>query len=556
MKSWKLKVIFLIFILMGTVIFYRLFYLQVLNQDFYRAMAHGQQKSFEAVFGPRGDIFFKGGQILATNVNYKYIVFSPREIKDKNSVVENISRILEIEENIVLEKIEKESFFEEIRCELTIEQEKEIREKNLSGVYIREERKRIYPQSSIASQVVGFLGGENIGQYGLEGYYDNILKGKEIIKERSFWSSLFSEVDEGFIKGSDLFLTIDYNIQFMAESLLKKAEKDFNIESGSIIVINPNSGEIMAMASFPEYDPNYYREVEDMSVFKNPSVQRFFEPGSVFKAITIAAALDQEKITPETKYNDTGEIRVGGHTLRNYQGRSYGEVTMTEILEKSINTGAVYAGQRLGSDLFLEYLERFNFFEPTKIDLQGEVYSENREFKKGYEVNFATASFGHGIEITPIQLVSSFSSIANGGKVVNPHIVSKILKNGEITDVSSIDGEKVISSQAALQTTNMLVSVVEGAFSRRARIPGYYVAGKTGTSQIPWSVLGENKKGYSNKTWQSFVGFAPAFNPEFLILVKLDNPSTSTAEYSAMPIFRDLAKYIIDYLQIPPDYEE
>ena len=556
MKSWKLKVIFLIFILMGTVIFYRLFYLQVLNQDFYRAMAHGQQKSFEAVFGPRGDIFFKGGQILATNVNYKYIVFSPREIKDKNAVVENISRILEIEENIVLEKIEKESFFEEIRCELTIEQEKEIREKNLSGVYIREERKRIYPQSSIASQVVGFLGGENIGQYGLEGYYDNILKGKEIIKERSFWSSLFSEVDEGFIKGSDLFLTIDYNIQFMAESLLKKAEKDFNIESGSIIVINPNSGEIMAMASFPEYDPNYYREVEDMSVFKNPSVQRFFEPGSVFKAITIAAALDQEKITPETKYNDTGEIRVGGHTLRNYQGRSYGEVTMTEILEKSINTGAVYAGQRLGSDLFLEYLERFNFFEPTKIDLQGEVYSENREFKKGYEVNFATASFGHGIEITPIQLVSSFSSIANGGKVVNPHIVSKILKNGEITDVSSIDGEKVISSQAALQTTNMLVSVVEGAFSRRARIPGYYVAGKTGTSQIPWSVLGENKKGYSNKTWQSFVGFAPAFNPEFLILVKLDNPSTSTAEYSAMPIFRDLAKYIIDYLQIPPDYEE
>jgi cell division protein FtsI/penicillin-binding protein 2 len=224
---------------------------------------------------------------------------------------------------------------------------------------------------------------------------------------------------------------------------------------------------------------------------------------------------------------------------------------MNEVLEYSINTGAVFAERQLGHDNFLQYIKKFGIFEPTNIDLAGEVFSENKEFQKGYEINFATASFGQGIEMTPIQLVRAFSAIANNGMRTEPYLVEK----EPSTELSLSAGEPVISSQTSSQLTAMLVSVVENGYSKRAKIPGYHIAGKTGTAQISWSALGVSKSGYSDKTIQSFVGYAPAFDPKFLILVKLDNPKTKTAEYSAIPIFRDLAKYIIDYYQIPPDYE-
>jgi len=229
---------------------------------------------------------------------------------------------------------------------------------------------------------------------------------------------------------------------------------------------------------------------------------------------------------------------------------------MTEVLERSINTGAVYAENQLGHSNFLRYLDSFGFFDPTGIDLEGEVYSSNKTFKQGYEINFATASFGQGIEITPMHLVRAFTAIANQGEMIKPYIVDKIITGDKIIETKAEKTEKVISPKTASQVTAMLVSVLENGYSKAARIPGYYVAGKTGTAQIPYSALGVNKKGYSDKTWQSFIGFAPALDPRFLVLVKLDNPATGTAEYSALPIFRELTKYILDYYKIPPDYEE
>ena len=227
--------------------------------------------------------------------------------------------------------------------------------------------------------------------------------------------------------------------------------------------------------------------------------------------------------------------------------RVWGKRTMTEVLEFSINTGAVFAERKLGHEKFLEYLEKFGIFEPTNIELAGEVFSRNTEFKKGYEVNFSTAAFGQGIEMTAMQVVRAFSAIANSGILVNPFIVE-----GSQNEKRQ---KQVISSRTASQVTSMLISVVQSGFAKTAQIPGYHIAGKTGTAQISWSALGVAKSGYSDKTIQSFIGYAPAFDPRFLILVKLNNPATRTAEYSAVPIFRDLAKYIIDYYQIPPDYE-
>jgi cell division protein FtsI/penicillin-binding protein 2 len=270
----------------------------------------------------------------------------------------------------------------------------------------------------------------------------------------------------------------------------------------------------------------------------------------------MASAIDRGSITPQTKYVDYGILKIGGSTVTNYGNRTWGEKTMTQVLENSINTGAVFAEQQLGNTLFLKYIDSFGIFDPTGIDLD-EIYSENKEFKKGYEINFANASFGQGIEMTPIQLIRAYSAIINNGKIINPYIVEKIKNKEEITETKPVVREEaIISPKAASQVVGMLVSVVGNSYSKAAQIPGYYVAGKTGTAQISYSALGMNKRGYSEKTWQSFIGFAPAYNPKFVILVKLDNPDTKTAEYSAIPIFHDLAKYIIDYYQIPSDYSE
>ncbi len=275
----------------------------------------------------------------------------------------------------------------------------------------------------------------------------------------------------------------------------------------------------------------------------------------MFKPLTMAAAIQEGKITPQTTYVDKGKVKIGGSTVYNFANREYGEQTMTQVIEKSINTGAVFAEQQLGSDLFLKYLGKFGFFERTDIDLAGEVFSENKEFKKGYEINFATASFGQGIEITPVQLVKAFSAIASGGKIANPHLVKSMIdKNGKVEEISPEAPKSIISSNTSSQVVSMMISVVENGFGKRAKIPGYYIAGKTGTAQVPWAALGISRAGYSDQTIQSFIGFAPAFKPRFLILVKLDNPESSTAEYSAVPVFHNLAKYIIDLWQIPPDY--
>lgn len=548
MKKWRINLIFILIILFGAAIISRLVYYQIVKQELYRALAQGQQRSFQLIKGDRGRIFFNGGEILATNIRGKYVFVSPEEIKEKEKTAKELSRIFNLEEELILEKIEKDSLFEKIKSNLTEEEEQSLKEIKLPGVYLGEAVFRQYPQGTMISQVIGFLGGEEKGQYGIEGYYDDFLQGKEKISS--------SENSQGYNRGADIFLTIDYNVQFMAEKLLARAGEDLNINGGQIIVLDPNTGRIFALAHFPNFDPNYYSEIDDFQIFQNGAIQKLFEPGSAFKPITMAAALDKGKITPQSTYIDSGKVKIGKYVIENYNERVFGKQTMTEVLEKSINTGAVFVERQLGHDLFLQYIDAFDFFEPTGIDLQGEVFSENREFKKGYEINFATASFGQGIEMTPIQLVRAFSVLANGGKLVKPYLVEKVLQDNETIETQiEISPDQVISLKTSSQVAAMMISVVENGFGRGARIPGYYIAGKTGTAQASWSSLGINKEGYSDETWQSFIGFFPALNPEFLILVKLDNPGTRTAEYSAVPIFKELAKYIIGYYQIPPDYE-
>lgn len=564
MLNWRFNLILLCLFLFGAAIISRLVFLQILEHDFYSALAQGQQKIFGSWQGDRGEIYLQNYELpIATNKTYFFVYSSPKEIpqEKKLETAQVLSEILHLDQDSLLATLTQNSLYELVKDKLSEKDLVVLKEKKLAGVYFGQEKLRVYPSQNFASHILGFVNKEGDGQYGLEEYWDDVLRGKEkfIESERGPLGYLFSnQEEEAEIKGSDLILTVDYNIQYQAEKLLKNAQKQLSSVGGTIIVAEPHSGKILALANFPSFDPNQYFAESNFEIFQNEAIQKIFEPGSIFKPITMAAALDKEKITPATTYFDSGCLTVGGYKICNYQERIYsGELTMTNVLEKSINTGAVFAEKQVGHRDFLKYVEKFGFFEKTGIDTQGEVFSQNEELRKGYEINLTTASFGQGIEATPLQIIRGFSAIANGGKLVQPYLVEKIINNHEVLETRpEITDNNIISNQTALKLTTMLVSVVENGFGKAAKIPGYYVAGKTGTAQISWSALGINKKGYSDETWQSFIGFAPAFDPQFLILVKLNNPATKTAEYSALPIFRELAKYLIDYYQIPPDHNE
>ncbi len=532
---WRINAILLFFFLLAALILGRLFYIQVVKGDLYKALAQGLTNNGEKTISERGEIFFRNGESLAINMEWPLVFASPREVKEKETTAEKLAAVLSLDKNSLLEKLKQDNLYEVIKKRLTEAEITKIKELSLPGIYPGQEIGRYYPQETLASQVVGFLDAENRGEYGIEGHYNDVLTG---VKNK---------------KGSNIYLTLDYSVQFTVEKLLAKAKEDLDIKSGQIVVLNPNSGEILALANFPDFNPNEYAKIKDFDIFQNSVTKKIFEPGSVFKPITMAAALEEGKITPQTTYQDPGIIKIGGRTIYNYAQKTYpGDITMTQVLEKSINTGAVFAEEQIGNNqLFLDYIDKFGFFSPTGIDLD-EIYSDNKELKKGYDINFATAAFGQGIEMTPLQLIRAYSVISNGGKLISPFIVKEI-KDGDSVKVSStkISDESVVSSKTISQLTSMLVSVVENGYAKVAKIPGYYIAGKTGTAQVP-----EGGTYSPDKTIQSFMGFLPAFNSQLVILVKLDNPKANTAEYSAVPIFHELANYLIDYYQIPPDYQQ
>ena len=553
MRHWRANLILLLLFGVGAIIAGRLVFLQVLNEGFYKAFAQGQQNMTTFSKGERGSIFVQDKNdnryTLAANLTIPFVFVSPAEIQENSAeIVQQLTETLAIEADDIVPKLDKkQSLFEIIKKDITKDEVEQIQKLGISGVHIGQERIRAYPQGAFAAHVAGFTNQDGLGQYGVEEYYNDVLEGKEGLKAgaknpASYLLNVFAASSKD---GEDIVLTLDYNIQSVAESLLSEAEANLSIEGGSVIVLEPSTGRILALANAPTFDPNAYSDTADFEVFQNAAIQKLYEPGSVFKALTMASAIEEKAVTPQTGYEDKGFMQIGGRKITNYDQRIWGYRTMTEVLEYSINTGVVFAERRLGHDTFLDYMRKLELFSPTNIDLEGEIASKNTEFQKGYEINFATAAFGQGIEMTPLQLVKAFAALANGGTMVQPYLVEERRDPKEI---------RVFSPNTATQITHMLTSVVENGYAKSAQIPGYRVAGKTGTAQVSWSALGVAKSGYSDKTIQSFAGYAPAFDPKFVILVKLDNPAARTAEYSAVPIFRELAKYILDYYQIPPTY--
>jgi len=432
----------------------------------------------------------------------------------------------------------------------------------LTGFDFEIKKFRYYPEDNIGSHILGFVSYADdmgVGKYGLEEFFNEELTGKTgfLKGERGVQNSIIVN-DREYVKpvtGSDLVLTIDRSVQFYACEQLKKTVDKFQAKGGTIIAIDAKTGAVLAMCSVPDFNPNDYRNVSDISVFNNPAIFDQYEPGSVFKAITMSIALDQNKVTPSTTYNDPGEIYINGwpKPIRNSDFDTkggHGVVNMNYVLEYSLNTGAIFAMRQTGANTFADYVKKFGFGEKTGIELGSEASGNiNNLLKRNIrDIDAATASFGQGLSVTPLQMVSAYQVFANKGVLMKPYIVKQIKHSDGSTDnISPVQERQVISEKTATTILGMLANVVQSGHAKKAAIPGYYIGGKTGTAQI--AVNGKYTIGRYNHT---FVGIAPIDNPRFVMLTRIDSPKgIQYAESSALPLWTDIATFMLQYYQVP-----
>jgi cell division protein FtsI/penicillin-binding protein 2 len=512
---------------------------------------------------------------------------------------------------VLASKIEPEA---SAKIKALIEKDREA----MRGIGFEEKSYRFYPEKQLAAQLLGFVDQTSTGVYGIEAYYNDILTGTRGIFKTALdgMGKQITVGDDTLITpaidGADIYLTIDRSIQLEVERLLKASVDSTRADAGQVLIVDPKTGRYMAMAHYPSFDPNefwtaldteeiflteeellkvqtitrgkneetylvydeakedklqllpvrsedtgetYYERYKNKvgaAVYRNRAAQDLYEPGSVFKAITMSAAIDDESVTPATTIQDVAPIKVDEFTIDNALGKHYGTITMTQVLETSNNIGMAWISREIGRNLFHSYMMKYGFGKRTDIQLENEKQGYIETFTAWSESELVTHAFGQGISATTIQMVSAFSAFANGGLLMQPSLVSKIeYSDGSVEEIEPSIVRRVISKKTADTLTAMLVSVVDKGQSKTAKIPGYTVAGKTGTSQTYKN--GKPLEG-AGTTIATFAGFAPANDPRFVILIKLDRPRSSQwADVTALPLFKDVATFLLQYLGIPPD---
>lgn len=569
--------------LSGLVIILRLFYWQVLNQDRLLQLAESQYLKTAEVAASRGEILASDDQPLVTN-EAAYVIFGlPKELKSSPpDVAKKLAPILadlneevtpgELQEDfekINLEKIKAKE--KEVEARLSqkglawvslarkVPQEKKdrIEAEKIEGIGARFEEKRFYPESSMAAHLLGFVGsdasGKDTGYFGLEGYYNGQLKGRPgiISQEKDAQGNPillgnFTEVEPR--QGRTLFTSIDRTVQFIVEEKLKKGIEKYGAKGGSVVVADPKTGAILAIASFPSYDPAKWQNYKEED-FKNPLVADTYEPGSTFKLIGMAAALNEGVVKPDTICDKcAGPREISGFTIRTWNNKYQENQTTTDTIVHSDNVGMVFIAEKLGLPRYLRYLSKFGFGEETGIDLQDEASAELRPSKDWKQIDLATASFGQGIAVTAIQMLQAVGVIANSGDLVRPYLVQKIAGDGKTFENHPKVVRDVISEEAAGVLKEMMVKAVEEGEARYFLPKGFKIAGKTGTAQIP--IAGHYDP---HKTIASFVGFAPSDNPRFVMLVRYTAPSSSPyGAETAAPTFFEIAKELFAYFGVAP----
>lgn len=566
----RLKIIFALFVVGYLSLIFRLFSWQVISGSQLAQQARGQYQSTRTVSASRGSILASDGSALAARGESWLIFASLPEIKesaksianslapifvndtsDRKKLLEEVARIEDLLER-------REVVWVPIKHRLGLEEKDKIEFLGITGIGFEPEETRIYPEASLSAHLLGFVGkdhsGQDVGYFGLEGNYDPILKGKSGFvgseKDASGIPILLGSNHEvEATSGVDLLTHIDKTVQYILETKLKDGIEKYGAKEGTVVLMNPENGAVLGMASFPSYDPANYWE-EGNEYFKNPAVSDTFEPGSIFKVLVMAAALDTKVVEPGTICEIcSGPLKVDKYTIETWDKKYHPDSTMTEVIVNSDNVGMAYVGQKLGADKLYDYLNNFGIGKLSGIDLQGEATPPLREKGTWNIVDLATASFGQGVAVTPIQMVRGVSAIANGGYLVTPQVVDKLIKDGWEEDIKPQKGEKVISKETADLITQMMVEAAKRGESKWTNLRGFKVAGKTGTAQVP--IAGHYDE---EKTIGSFVGFAPADKPKFVMLVTLREPSSSPwASETAAPLWYSIARELFTYFGIQPE---
>lgn len=563
MRIYLIKIFFLFFFFS---ILARLFYWQVVKADFLQAKGENQHFQDTAVEAERGKIFFADGAILASS-NPTFSLYGlpkviPQDEKLKLSyllakIFANDPSQIDAEAKDLLNSLQQDLYWVPLKKGLNLQTKRKIEDLNLTGIGFNATSGRFYPEGSSSAHLLGFVGsdarGGQKGYFGLEGFYEGELKGIPGFlrheKDALGLPILIGKfLDNEANNGKDLWLNIDRSVQFTVEETLKQGLEKYGAKAASAIVMNPKTGGILAVASFPSYDPSKYFNFPG-DYYKNPIVADAYEPGSTFKVLVMAAALNEDLVTPDTTCDIcNGPIQLGGFAIRTWNNKYYPQTSMKDVIIHSDNTGMVFVGQKLGLDKLHSYLESFGFGQPANIDLQDESSPDLRPKEAWREIDLATASFGQGIAITPIQMIRAVAVIANGGYLMEPHVVAEIKDEKTTFEIKPKIIRQIIKENTAKIMTEMMVKAVDEGEAKWAKPKGFKIAGKTGTAQIP--VAGHYDP---NKTIASFVGFAPADNPKFVMLVRYDQPSSSIfGSETAAPTFFEIAKELFNYYKIAP----
>ncbi len=556
----RLALISLMLSAAGLVLVGRLVHLQIIQHDRLLAQSEKQYLRSVEITSGRGNIYDRNRNQLATNIQVESVYADPKSVVEKTTTARILARVLGLNPSAVLKKLKSNRHFVWIKRKSELNAVENLKQLDLVGVGFIAETKRYYPKRKLAASTLGFVGLDNQGLAGIEHFHHAVLKGnpqrtvlEKDARGRFLWTTAHAQdINRG---KQDVVLALDEVIQFIAERELNLQVKEYQAKSGLAIVMDPFTGAVYALASAPEFNPNNYAAYPS-HIWRNDAVASAYEPGSIFKPIVAAASIQEGLAGPDDIFFcENGSFKIGTSRIGEASNHQFGWLTLRNIIAKSSNIGAIKIAQILGKRRFFDYIQKFGFGRKLGVDLPGEASGSVKGIKQWSGLSLASMSFGHEISVTPIQMVSAISAIANGGVLIRPRLTHAILKNGVLDRTFEPEGiQTVLSEETSRQMINILKSVVKTGTGAKAAIPGFEVAGKTGTAQK----IDPKTHTYSQtKYLASFIGFVPADAPRLVILVMIDEPQKSYwGGEVAAPVFQKIARKTLRYLHIPSSLDQ
>lgn len=564
----RIRIITGVIIFLAFILIVRLYQIQITHRDSYQDKAQSQYVHTVRDLYSRGNIYFStkdGERVSAATVQAGYLLsIDPSRITDEQGTYDSINSVYPLDEDtFLLRAKKKERTYYEIANELSNAEADIIAELNLTGVQLYRDQWRYYPGNDLAARTIGFVGytsdsGTGLaGKYGLERYYEDVLKRDNNRLSVNFFAEIFSNLgsvifDTTEARTGDIVTTIEPTVARMLDRQLEKTQKKWSSSLTGGIIINPKTGEIYAMNAVPTFNLND-RTGANIEDFQDPLVEDVYEMGSIIKALTIAAGIDSGAISPSTTYYDAGSLDLNDHTIHNHDGRGRGTVSMQEVLNQSLNTGVAFVVNTMGKNKFRSYFQALKLGSETGIDLPNETYGLVANLDSPRDIEYATASFGQGIALTPIATVRALAALGNGGKLITPHIVKRIeYQDGSVKDVQYPEGSQVFSSETSTMISRMLTTVADEALKGgKAKLEHYAFATKTGTAQIADPINGGY---YEDRYLHSFFGYFPSYDPQFLVFLYTVEPKNVLyASHTLTDPYLEIMKFLINYYNLPPD---